>query len=96
MAVFREQDRLVAHRVLLVLRAGPWHLVLEKGDTNRRGRWRRGDNLAGRVIGFTGADGSVGGDPAQPRLASDGLRRHLLNLWRRPEGDTPIIPEESP
>ncbi|MCB1182676.1 hypothetical protein KDM41_04525 [bacterium] len=83
-AVFREGDRLVAHRVLLVLRAGPVDLVLEKGDANRRGRWRRGRTVCGRVTGFRTPDGAAGGDPHDAVAASNGLRRHLRHLWRRP------------
>ncbi len=76
-AIFLVDDELIAHRILLVLRAGPWHWVLEKGDNNLRGCWRRGSDLRGRVLGFTIAGEAPRGNPADSVLASRGLRRHL-------------------
>ena len=92
-AVFLAEERLLAHRVLLVLRAGPWHWLLEKGDANTLGRWRRGDAVRGRVLGFTDPDDTVRGDPADPALASLGLRRHLVRLLRTLGGQAPTEPK---
>jgi hypothetical protein len=92
--VFRAAERLVAHRVLLVLRAGPWHCLLEKGDANPRGRWRRGGEVCGRVVGATLPDGTVCGDPADPVLASIGLRDHLRAWLLKPGGGRAAAPEE--
>jgi hypothetical protein len=75
--VFRDGERLVAHRVLLVLHAGPWSCLLEKGDANAWARWRRSGAVCGRVIGLTLSDGTELGDPADPVAASNGLRCHL-------------------
>jgi hypothetical protein len=81
-AVFLAEERLLAHRVLLVLQAGPWHWLLEKGDANALGQWRRADTVRGRVLGFAIADESVHGDPADPALASGSLRRHLIHYCK--------------
>ncbi len=76
-AIFLVDDKLIAHRILLVLRAGPWDWVLEKGDTNHLGRWRRGASVRGRVVGFVVGEQPPQGDPTDAGLASSGLRRHI-------------------
>ncbi len=75
--VFQEGDKLIAHRILLVLPLGRRRCLLEKGDANPLGRWRRETAVRGRVVGFTTAAGSTTTDPADSNLARRGLRRHL-------------------
>lgn len=77
--VFRQGERLIAHRILLVLRAGPWSWLLEKGDANRLGHWRQDADVRGRVVGFRSAGQPPQDDPTDSALASAGLRRHI---WR--------------
>ncbi len=76
-AVFLVNDKLIAHRVLLAFRFGPWDWLLEKGDANHLGRWRRGTTVRGRVVGFTTADQSPQGNPRDTGLALASLRHHL-------------------
>ena len=66
----------------------------EKGDANPCGRWRRGSDVCGRVIGVTLPDGTVGGDPAAPALASQGLRCHLRHWVLKLGGRRAAAPEE--
>jgi len=75
--VFLQDNRLIAHRILLVLRAGPWSWLLEKGDANPLGRWRRDADVRGRVVGFCVAGQPPQDDPTDSTLASTGLRRHI-------------------
>ncbi len=91
--IFVEDERLLAHRVLLVLRAGPWHWLLEKGDANALGKWRCADTVRGRVIGFELADEPSRGDPANPALASQGLRQHLKQFIKTLGGQRPAKPK---
>ncbi len=76
----QEEHRLVAHRVLLVLRAGPWRWLLEKGDANHHAKWRHETSVKGRVIGFTVAGQPPYLDPCDPVTASSGLRQ-LIRRW---------------
>ena len=76
-AVFLDGKRLIAHRILLALRAGPWSWLLEKGDANRLGRWRRDAEVRGKVVGFSVVDQPDQDDPADSALASCSLRRHI-------------------
>jgi hypothetical protein len=91
-AIFRDGERLVAHRVLLVLRTGPWNWLLEKGDANALGRWRRGGEVRGRVVGFAVAGQKPVGDPADPAAASQGLRSHLRQWLKNLVGQRPAEP----
>ncbi len=78
--IFQDGDRLLAHRVLLVLQAGPWRWVLEKGDSNALGKWRPIHTVRGRVMGFNLPDGTPQASPANPVLASASLRGHLVQM----------------
>lgn len=91
-AVFLDGERLVAHRVLLVLRAGPWNWLLEKGDANDLGRWRRGREIRGRVVGFSRGNESPAGDPTDRAGASRSLRRHLRQWLKTLGGLRPAKP----
>jgi hypothetical protein len=76
-AVFLDGDKLTAHRILWAGQVGPWTWLLEKGDANPAGRWRRQKDIRGRVIGYLAEDQSWL-NPSDPTLASQGLRAH----WR--------------
>ncbi len=80
--VFVEDDRLVAHRVLLRLRLPGLDVVLEKGDANPRGAWRRAGTVRGVVRGAQRPDGQAA-DLGGRERASRGLRRHLRSLLSR-------------
>jgi hypothetical protein len=91
--IFLEGDRLLAHRVLLVVKVGPWHWLLEKGDGNATGQWRRHNTVRGRVLGFA-VDGQPDQeDPADPDLASSGLRQHLVQYCKTLGGLRTIKPK---
>ena len=77
--VFLEGDRLIAHRVLLVLRAGSWCWLLEKGDANPIGQWRHASSVRGRAMSFTAPEQPAVTNLTDPVLASSGLRRHLIH-----------------
>lgn len=69
--VFREEDRLVAHRLLLRLRLGRRCYLYQKGDAARVGRWVPEARLVGVVTSATGA----GGEPVYLRGAGPGAQR---------------------
>lgn len=79
--VFLDHDRLIAHRVLLVLRAGRWRWLLEKGDANAAGKWRHEDSVRGQVLSFHLPDQSAVSTPGDATLASAGLRRHIIHWF---------------
>jgi len=78
--VFQAGDKLIAHRILLALQAGPWRYLLEKGDANPRGHWRRDTTVRGRVIGFSVSPAAPVQDPTDQALARRGLRHHLRHF----------------
>lgn len=81
--VFCEEQQLTAHRVLLVLRLGRWNWLLEKGDANRYGRWRRGQSVCGTVRSYTTVTENVATDPSDPARASQELRRLIIHYLKR-------------
>ena len=89
--VYRDGDRLVAHRLLWRLGRGSSMLIFEKGDTNHRGSWIRGHQIVGLVLAVDLKDGQ----PPKPlnghsRDALAGLkadfRHRLLAFPRRVKG----------
>lgn len=78
--VFKESERLIAHRVLLRLRIGRRLYLYQKGDAAGVGHWVRGDDILGVVVCSTDVDGAYlylreGHDTADRR----GI---YLHLWR--------------
>jgi len=76
-AVFLDGDKLTAHRILWSWSAGPWPWILEKGDANAAGRWRRQGDIRGRVLNYLAEDKTLV-TTSDPNLATQGLRAH----WR--------------
>ena len=56
--VFRETDKLVAHRVLFRLRLGNHCYLYQKGDAAGIGHWVRDDRMIGVVTRSTDANGT--------------------------------------
>lgn len=85
--VFGDEDRLIAHRLLLRLRLPGLNLIFEKGDNNPRGGWIRPDRIRGVVREAILADGERR-DPHDPAAATRSLW-HLLRhwWWARRRGD---------
>jgi len=80
--VFTEQERLVAHRILLVLGFGDRRWFLEKGDANLKGRWARGKHVCGIVAEVIVPDTQVQGagarsDPFNRSAAMSNLMAQL-------------------
>ena len=80
-AIFLDEDRLIAHRVLLVVSVGNTRWLLEKGDANPLGHWRHEKALCGRVTGYTLADQKPVRTLTDPVQASCSLRQHLINWF---------------
>ncbi len=74
--IFLDRGRLIAHRIVLELRFGGWHWLLEKGDANPGGTWRQKKTVRGSVLGFTLPDQPMTVDLADPALAARSLRQH--------------------
>lgn len=76
--VFRDADRLVAHRLLLRLRVGRRYWLYQKGDAAGIGSWVRGDRLVGVVTRASSPQGEgayVRRSGCRP--AGSDLYRHL-------------------
>lgn len=85
--IFEVDGKLVAHRILMVLRLGSWTRILEKGDANPLGTWRSASLIRGWVAGVAPDTDEPVTIPTNHELARRGLRTHLrqslLNLARR-------------
>jgi len=87
--VFQRGERLIAHRLLVVLVFGRSALYLEKGDLNREGSWIKREDIRGVVVGQCPPDDALG--PVTPvarsrsaalRSALHGIRQTLRRLVR--------------
>lgn len=94
--VFQVGDKLIAHRVLLVLKLGPWRCVLEKGDANPGGNWLSHTLVRGRVISVVRDDAEPAVNPTSPDLARRGLREHIRHYLITLGGLRPVSTSEQP
>lgn len=82
--VYREQDRLIAHRLLLRVRLGRRCWLYQKGDAARTGSWVNAAGVIGVVVGASGPDGepTYARGPGRPSggrgAAGAGVHRQLL------------------
>lgn len=93
--VFQAGDKLIAHRVLLSLKVGPQRWLLEKGDANPIGCWRRAKEARGRVIGVATGATAAGKDPADTNLARRNLRQHCKHWLLTLGGLRPKLSSEN-
>ena len=84
--VFRQDDKLVAHRLLAGLPAGGNGGFLQAGDVPARLGWVSAARIAGLVIAITGPDGGTRDlrTPAGRREAERLARRGLARALRKP------------
>lgn len=86
--VYRDEERLVIHRVLWRLGYGSSFLIYEKGDANVKGNWLRGNRVRGIVVAIDYLDGEgpkelmINANLAWKSLYSD-LKYRILFLPRR-------------
>ncbi len=89
--VYREGDRLVAHRLLWSFGLGSAQFCFEKGDANKRGGWIRGHQVLGLVVAVSSNPECQPPQTAtpmtrQPELAAKSLRADFIDrtlAWPR-------------
>lgn len=74
LVIYRMDDRLVAHRVLLRLGWNNSWVIFEKGDNTARGHWILGRRIRGRAVAVERA-----GQPPLPLATNPKLARQ--SLW---------------
>jgi len=82
--VFRERQKLTAHRLLFILRIGSKCYFFQKGDSNPCGHFIRSERVVGRVLECQNKNGSyvsLASRTARYRARIEAVRQALRALW---------------